>query len=155
MLMSRRGFLASGVAAAVSLSAAAEEKRRQGMGVVIHSYSIRQGGDKAANLGDPISFLEFCRDRGAGGVQTSLGVRDEDYAGRLRKLCEQHGLFVEASIWLPRSKSDVERFTAEIATARRCGATVARTVLMTGRRYEVFSTPEQFKEFADKGRQSL
>jgi sugar phosphate isomerase/epimerase len=154
MRLSRREFLTTTAAAlAAGRAAGADEKRRQPMGVVIHSYGIRQAADK--EVGDPLTFLEFCRTRGAGGVQLPLGIRDEDYAGRLRKQCEQHQLYVEGSIRLPNDRSDVERFTAEIASAKRCGAAVVRSVLMTGRRYEVFNAAENFKEFATRSRQSL
>src|SRR5579859_3169753 len=156
MPLSRRNFLiASTIGITSSWPAAAAEERRQPMGVVIHSYGIRQSADKEARLGDPLSFLEFCRARGAGGVQVPLGIRDEDYAGRLRKQLDQHGLYIEGSSRLPKDKSDVERFSAEMATAKLCGAAVVRTVLMGERRYEVFETADAFRAFAARGQQSL
>ena len=125
------------------------------MGVVIHSYGIRRSSDKDRRLDDPIAFLEYCRSLGAGGVQTSLGVRDEAYADKLRGMISEHKLYLEGSIALPRDKDDVERFTKEVQTAKRCGVTVFRTVLMNGRRYEVFDGIEAFRKFHEQGKQAL
>jgi sugar phosphate isomerase/epimerase len=49
----------------------------------------------------------------------------------------------------------VERFTAEVRTAKRCGVQVFRTVLMNGRRYEVFNSAEAFRTFFEQGKQRL
>src|SRR5262249_39584911 len=89
------------------------------------------------------------------GVQTSLGVRDDTYAARVRDLLAAHKLYLEGSVALPRDKADVERFTAEVRTVKRCGATVFRTVLMNGRRYEVFDTADGFRKFFEDGKQAL
>ena len=129
----------------------ADQPRTQ-MGVVIHSYGIASASKR---FNDPFTFLDYCRSLGAGGVQTSLGVRDDAYAAKLRDLLEKHKLFLEGSISLPREKTDVERFSAEVRFAKRCGADVLRTVLMTGRRYEIFDTAEAFRTFFEKAKTSL
>jgi hypothetical protein len=108
------------------------------MGVVIHSYSNRRAADRGRGFDDPQTFLDYCRGLGAGGVQTSLGARTEAQAEKLRAFAEKHKLYLEGSIALPRDKDDADRFTAEVRTAKQCGAGVFRTVLMSGRRYEVF-----------------
>ncbi len=125
------------------------------MGVVIHSYAIRKSNDKQRRFDDPLTFLDYCRTLGAGGVQTPLGVRDDAYAAKMRDLLAAHKLYVEGSIALPRDAGDLERFTAEVRTARDCGAKLFRTVLMTGRRYEVFDSAEAYRTFFAQGRQSL
>jgi sugar phosphate isomerase/epimerase len=127
------------------------------MGVVIHSYGIRNrpSADKERRFDDPYTFLDYCRSIGAGGVQTALGVRDDAYAGRLRDLMAAHKLYLEGSIPLPRDQDDVERFTAEVRTAKRCGAAVFRTVLTSGRRYEVFDSADAFRQFVERGKQAL
>jgi sugar phosphate isomerase/epimerase len=125
------------------------------MGVVIHSYGIRRSADKEHRFDDPLNFLDYCRGLGAGGVQTYLGVRDDAYAARLHELMTAHKLYLEGSIALPRDKGDLERFTAEVRTVKRCGATAFRTVLTTGRRYEVFDSADGFRKFLEEGKQSL
>jgi sugar phosphate isomerase/epimerase len=125
------------------------------MGVVIHSYWMRRGAEKGRGFEDPLTFLDYCRTLGAGGVQTSLGVRDDAYAAKLHDLLAAHKLYLEGSIALPRDEADVERFTAEVRTAKRCGVTVFRTVLMNGRRYEVFDSAEAFQKFFAQGQRAL
>lgn len=158
MNYSRREVLAAGIGSFLHLAARAGDERsgtRPAMGVVIHSYGIRRSADKEAGVADPLTFLDYCRSLGAGGVQTSLGVRDEAYSARLRDTAEKHQLYVEASIGLPRTKEDVARFAAEVRTAKACGADVFRTVFMTGRRYEVFDRLDEFRRFMDQARQAL
>src|SRR5262245_42643682 len=113
----RRGFLAgvTGLAAA-SVLGADEPNARSRLGIVIHSYSIRPSKEKG--LADPLRFLEFCRKRGAGGIQLPLGVRDADYARRLRDAAEKAGMYVEGSLRTPKDRGDVERFEAEVKTAK-------------------------------------
>ena len=82
-------------------------------------------------------------------------MRDETYAARLRAVLEKHKLYLEGSISLPRDKTDVKRFTAEVQTAKRCGARVFRIVLMNGRRYEVFDSDKGFRTFFEQAKQSL
>jgi sugar phosphate isomerase/epimerase len=142
---------AGAVPALASLAAVAglsAEPERTGMGVIIHSYSLRR-------FTDPLAFLEYCQARGAGGVQIGIGVRDEAYAAKLREQLESKRMFLEGSIRLPQDRADVERFAAEVRSAKQCGARVLRTVMLSGRRYEVFNTAEDFRHFADKSWQSL
>jgi sugar phosphate isomerase/epimerase len=154
MRATRREFLAACAAAAPALLTRAAEALPAGMGVVIHSYGIRRA-DKESHLDDPLTFLEYCHALGAAGVQTSLGARDEAYAARLRARAAEHKMYLEGSARLPRDKADVERFAAEMRTAKDCGAAVVRTVLMDGRRYEVFESAAAFRKAAEQARASL
>jgi sugar phosphate isomerase/epimerase len=158
MHWTRRQVLAAGawtLLSSVARSDPSKDALRTPMGIVIHSYGLRRSSDKDARLDDPLSFLEFCRSRGAGGVQTSLGVRDDAYADKLRAQLLEHKLYLEGSLALPRDKDDVERFAKEVDSAKRCGAAILRTVLMNGRRYEVFDNNEAFLEFLKQGKQAL
>jgi sugar phosphate isomerase/epimerase len=157
MVSTRRQVLAAGVGGLLGLVARAEPVAKspaERMGVVIHSYGIRRSVEKG-RFDDPLTFLEFCQSRGAGGVQTGLGRREDASAGKVRSFVEANKLYLEGSISLPRDKADVERFAAEVRTAKRCGATLFRTVLMNGRRYEVFDSAEGFRAFFDQGKQAL
>jgi sugar phosphate isomerase/epimerase len=158
MTTTRRTFLAAGAGSLLGACAwadAGKDAPRPHMGVVIHSYGIRRSADRKPGLGDPLTFLEHCRKLGAGGVQTMLGVRDEDYATRVRRLLDKHQLYLEGSIALPREKADVKRFSAEVLTLVNCGGTLFRTVLMGGRRYEVFKDMKGFRNFVAQAKQSL
>jgi len=129
------------------------------MGIVLHSYHLRRAADKdrpaSERIDDPLTFLEYCRQLGAGGVQIALGARDEAYAAKLRQRADAAGLYLEGSVQLPRDKHDLERFTAEVRFAGRCGASVLRTTLMNGRRYEVFDTVEAYRRFREDSGRSL
>jgi sugar phosphate isomerase/epimerase len=158
MQWTRRDVLAAGAASLVGLAARGDQDKdapRTHMGVVIHSYGIRRAADKERDFGDPLTFLDYCRTVGAGGVQTSLGVRDEAYAVKVQDLLTTHKLYAEGSISLPRDKDDVGRFSDEVRTAKRCGATVFRTVLTNGRRYEMFDSAEAYRKFLDQAKQAL
>jgi sugar phosphate isomerase/epimerase len=156
MRWTRREVLAAGAASLLGGTARAERlKGIAPMGVVIHSYGNRRAADRERRFDDPQTFLDYCRSLGAGGVQTSLGARAEDQAEKLRAFAEKHKLYLEGSIALPRDKDDAERFTAEVRTARQCGAKVFRTVLMSGRRYEIFDSAAAFRKFFDQAKQSL
>ena len=156
MRWTRREVLAAGAAGLLGGAARAEGPRgRAPMGVVIHSYWNRRAADRGRRFDEPQTFLDYCRGLGAGGIQTSLGARAEDRAERLRAFAEKHKLYLEGSITLPRDKDDAARFTAEVRTAKQCGARVFRTVLMSGRRYEVFDSAAAFRTFFNRARQSL
>jgi sugar phosphate isomerase/epimerase len=129
------------------------------MGVVIHSCPIRSAASRKQNdavpFSDPVRFLEHCRALGAGGIQVSIGTRDREYVGRLREKAQAAGMYLEGSIRLPQDRADVDRFTSEVRTAKEAGATVLRTVAMTGRRYETLATAAAFREFAMQAERSL
>jgi sugar phosphate isomerase/epimerase len=157
-LVHRRGFIAAGIGALCATTGlSGSEVPRSRLGMVIHTYSIRSGAKTAgaAEFGEPLNFLEHCRQLGAGGIQVSIAGRDGEYARRLRRAAESAGMFVEASIRLPRDKADAERFTAEVRAAVEAGVSVLRTVALSGRRYEVFSTAGEFEEFALRARESV
>lgn len=154
----RRELLAAGAGSLLGLLARGDDlpgKPRPPMGVVIHSYSIRRSAEKGRGFDDPLTFLDYSRNLGAGGVQTSLGMRDDAYAAKLHDLMAAHKVYLEGSIALPRDEADVKRFAAEVRTAKRCGVKVFRTVLMNGRRYEVFDTIKAFREVFSQAQEAL
>ena len=64
-------------------------------------------------------------------------------------------MYLEGIVSLPRDQADLERFEAEIRTAKRAGAEVVRTVMLSGRRYETFATAAAFRRFAEASAHSL
>ena len=147
----RRRFLAAS-AALFAGGVRADDRQKRRLGVVIHSYPIRS---REKGFSDPSKFLDFCRERGAAGVQLPLGTRPADEARQLRALAEKHGMYLEGSVRPPKDKADVDRFGTEIKTAHECGATVVRTVMLGGRRYETFRTAKEYAAFADGALASL
>lgn len=130
-------------------------RKPQRLGIVIHSYAYRRAADAASRFGEPLAFLDYCHEIGAGGLQTGIGTRDAAYAKKLRERAEAHGMYLEASVSLPKDRADVERFAAEIQTAKACGITVVRTAMLSGRRYETFDSLDAFRRFAEQSWQSL
>lgn len=163
MSLNRREWLAACGAGLAALTndrarAAASAEGGSRLGMVLYSFSVRLAADRKANvpgLSDPLTFVEHCHERGAGGVQVPIGVRDAAYIARLRDKVAGYGMYLEGSVRLPQDRADVERFTAEVRTARESGATVLRTVSLSGRRYETFATAVAFREWADRAWQSL
>lgn len=154
-------LLAAGAAAAASphwLTAQAQPKQ-SGLGLVIYCCRLRrqalQKEKPDFDLYEPRNFLEHCRRVGAGGMQAALGVRDQKYLSALRQQAEQHDLFLEAIVRPPQDRADVERFSAELETAKGAGALAVRTVVMPGRRYERFDSLAEFRKFSDRGRKML
>lgn len=159
--MDRRRFLltmAGGLATSALSSAGPNTPLRSKLGIARFSCNIRgraeRSGEVAARIGNPLDFLRYCHDLGAGGIQDGIGSRDESYTRQLRRYAEDHDLFIEGSASLPRDRGDIERFGAQVRTAKRAGAKVIR-VAIGGRRYEQFDKLEQFRAFAERSRKSI
>lgn len=134
-------------------------KPKTGLGLVAYCSRYRRAWmkekDRKFDLYQPQNYLDFCRQVGAGGMQVRLGEMDEPSAVALRKNAEQAGMFVEAIVTPPVTKRDLDRFDAEMRTAKQCGALAARTVIVPGRRYERFKTLREFDQFVERGRKML
>lgn len=158
--ISRRTFLAAAPALAAArhlLAAAGAATARTGIcAFSCHRHwkavTDRQPGVKFT---DVIGFYEYGRALGAEGVQNSLRGLDAASAGRLRTLVAQTGGYFEADVRLPKDEGGIAGFEQEVLLARETGATVARATLMNGRRYEVFKTIDEFREFRLRAGRSL
>jgi 3-oxoisoapionate decarboxylase len=155
--MTRREFTAAGLTALAGFAAHAEDAPAgANMGLLSYSYGRRASAEKDKGFSDPVKFIEFARSRGANAVQLSLGARSEADAALVRKASEKHGVAVEGIVSPPKeAKADRDRFAAELAAARNAGATVVRTVLLGGRRYEVFEKEQEFADFAKRAEEAL
>ncbi len=165
--MCRRQFLRHAAMAGLGATAGcrvavAGESSRTGMGLVTYSLGIHQKAGKAGKAGtidrdlsDPMVFLEACREFGAGGMQFPFGARAAGSTRAVREAAERHGMHVEAIVGLPKDGATLDRFEGELVAAREAGATVARTTMLPGRRYEQFKTREAFVEACAAGLASL
>ncbi len=156
----RRAMLAACAGAVPTLAAMpSEDGPSSPLGLVIHSLPVRGAADRGRRpedrIGDPMRFLEYARSLGARGIQVGIGARDDAYADALRACAEAAKMFLEGIVSLPRDEADSGRFEAEIRTARRAGATIVRTVMLSGRRYETFDSATSFRQFADRAFASL
>jgi sugar phosphate isomerase/epimerase len=163
--LGRRRFLAglavgSGIAALNRLAVGGEAPvRRSKVGLASDCWNVHQraqvGKGQKGDLSDPQLFLERCYQLGAGGMQAPLGVRDEAYCSTLRRWAEAHEMYIEGSSSLADSRFDAERFEKEVVTAKAAGAAVVRTVVIPGRRYEQFSSAEEFARSSQRAAQRL
>ena len=154
-----KGLSALAASAAWPSHAAEPSERISGMGVVIYDFNLLrrslQKQDPPQNLFDPLTFLKHCHSLGAGGIQANLGIMQPAAIKPLREFAERHDLFIDAIIGPPKDRGDVERFAAEIQTARDVGVQAVRTTIIPGRRYERFKTLAEFREFERRGETML
>ena len=122
------------------------------LGIGMHSYGLHW---KAKRFHDALTFLEYAHELGAAGVQVSIGNRDGGYTRSLRQRCENWEMYLESQATLPSDDSQKERFAAEVRSAHAAGATVMRTAMLSGRRYETFNTAQEFETFAAKSWKAL
>jgi sugar phosphate isomerase/epimerase len=159
MTLTRREMLAACATALPGIGAwAAGPGERQHLGIVIHSFPVRTAADRAAGkpgIAEPLAFVEHCHALGAGGVQVGIGARDQAYLKQLRKKLDAFGMYLEGIVRLPADRADVDRFDAEVRSAKEAGAAVARTVLLNGRRYETFGSAAEFDRWAERSFRSL
>ena len=155
MLVSVAGGLSAAMLGPAGRLLGSTSAERTPLGVCVYCLGIRSRAERArgtpTDFTDPLSFLEYCRQLGAGGIQVPLGTKDEAYTAKLRRRAEDHGMFIEGILGLPRDRADVERFEAEVRTAKRAGANVIRVVIIPGRRYERFDSADEFRKLAEQG----
>jgi len=128
------------------------------LGLVLYALGLRRRHRWRQLYPDapvPIALLEECLHFGTGGIQCSLDSRKPEVAAEVRRRAEAESLHVEAIIQPPQDDADVVRFEQDIKVAQTAGATLARTVILPGRRYEQFTDLETFREFEVRGLQSL
>ena len=143
--MTRRAFTATLAALPASLAAAPTgpgPKSQMGLGTA--SCFNRARADKG--FAETLNFIEYARGLGFGGVQAGLTESTREYANKVRRACDQAGMYYEVSARLPRTDSDLEDFKDLVRAAKVAGASVIRTVLFSGRRYENHDTYETFDE---------
>ena len=160
MATTRREILAAGLMAAASpVTSFGQTRASNPLGLVIHSFPVRAAGDRdrrpSDRFADPVRFLEHARSLGARGIQVGIGAREPAYADDLRGRAEAASMDLEGIASLPRDEGDVGRFEAEIRTAKRAGAAIVRTAMLSGRRYETFDSLAAFRQFADRSAHSL
>lgn len=162
--MKRREFigcvLKAGVIAATLPAQGAEKGiARKRLGIGMHSYgahwAVARTNPVQVRFSDALQFLEYGHDIGAGGVQVAIGACGPDKAKQLRERVETLQAYIEGQTSLPRSPEDVGRFDDEVRDAKAAGATVIRSALLGGRRYETFDSADAFRQFASRSWKSL
>lgn len=146
--MTRRQFAALAAAAPAALSTLSGAPRTA-VGVGSASYHFRAGVERQRGetpITDPVRFAEYCAELGAGGIQAALPSSNGGYAGKVGNILRKNGMYFEASAQLPRSEADLDSFRDTVRAAEQAGASVIRTVLFAGRRYEAYTDMAHFQE---------
>lgn len=129
------------------------------MGIVVHSYGARWNSkvpsEKYPGFENALQLIKHCHQIGAGGVQIGVNNWTSDFAKKVRDQRENLGMYLEGSIGLPKSKDDIDNFEKEVLASKEAGATILRTVCLSGRRYENFKTEAEFIDFKAKSILSL
>ena len=118
-------------------------------------WKSAQSGKLPVPFQDGPGFYRYARTLGAEGVQASLRGLETEAARRFRGQVEADDGYFEGELSLPRSETELPAFETQVRLVREAGATVARTVLLGGRRYEVFKTQSEFRQFQDQASQRL
>jgi 3-oxoisoapionate decarboxylase len=143
--MTRRTFV-SALAAATATHALAAPPRAK-MGVASTCFmTVRRPRDF-------FEFMNYCDSLGAGGVQAGLANTEPEYLGRVRQRAEQVGLYLEVMAGLPAA--DSAAFERTLVAGKQIGARCARVGCLSGRRYETFSSLDDWKQFVAKSKDSL
>ncbi len=120
----------------------------------ILAYALRSrasGGFRNAE-----TFVEHCREIGAGGIQVPLSWLEATAPGRVRKASRGlDEMWVEMAIDLPRDQADLGEFQSRLREARNCGAEVVRASLLNGLRWEMHKDEEAVEDFARQVWKSL
>ncbi len=156
--MKRRTFMTSAAVAAASVSSLHAALTGKRMGIVIHSYGKRWQGKyssiKNPPFQDALDVLDHVRGLGVGGLQIMVKGWTTEFAGKVRATCESYHIALEGSIGLPKNESDVPRFENELRVGKEGGATIFRSAT-GGRRYELFSSLEEFHHFKEAAIKSM
>jgi 3-oxoisoapionate decarboxylase len=132
--------------------------RRSQLGVVIYALASHQRLQWAAKKSQSplcLTFLEQCHRVGAGGIQYPFTPKEADLVPELHRRADRYGMFVEAIVNLPSDDSGLDDFEAQLRLAKEAGASVARTVMLPGRRYEQFTSYAEFKDSEQRGLERL
>src|SRR3569623_2038665 len=136
------------LAAASAMPAFAAAKKKSPLGVAQtalgHYFRKLRGGQEGRGAPDPVATVEYVGGMGGGGVQMSIPL-DTDIK-KLRRALDKNGMFYEGDIRLiAKPGDDTSEFEKGLAMYKELGAPVVRTVCFVGRRYENFSTMEQYQ----------
>jgi sugar phosphate isomerase/epimerase len=132
--------------------------KRTEMGIVTYSFNIHQKnrwGGRYQGMSPALAFLEECHRLGAGGIQFPFGPGDVLSLQEIRSRADTYGMRVEGILTMPASKDELERFEHALNWASKAGATLARTTVIPGRRYEQFKTLEAFHDAEHRALKSL
>ncbi|HEV2349892.1 MAG TPA: TIM barrel protein [Terriglobia bacterium] len=145
-MITRRRFLTTVAAAGAARPSASRSgfvppriPPRTPMGVNIYSFGFGQRGKST------LEFLNYCAALGAGGVQAGLTSLDSAFINKVRERAEKLHMYLEVIARLPQD--DTAAFEQTVAAAKNVGAICIRSACLSGRRYETFSSLDDWNQF--------
>jgi sugar phosphate isomerase/epimerase len=101
---------------------------------------------RASGKIDPIQVVEHVHGLGGGGVQFTVPL-DADLK-KLRASLEKNGMFLQGDLdLLTRHMNDLPAFEQALKNYKVLGADCVRVVCFVGRRYETFTSLQQYKDW--------
>jgi sugar phosphate isomerase/epimerase len=153
-----RGIDAS-VASAFAADVTSVSPKPTSLGLLTYCFVLAQRARSELpdlpDYSDPLVFLREAARIGANAVQIPFGALTPEQIRAVRELSEAKGIALETTLVLPRSEADAGRFEAELRTLRELGVTIARTVVLPGRRYEQFPTLASYEAALAGAREQL
>jgi len=166
-MISRRQILAMAGAAsawsAIRPSAGAQNAAPSVGTPIAIKGPVRMGASPAAFMGafmgsrttgKSFDMIEHCHGLGLGGIQWNPPSTDPKEIKEFRQRLENYNMHLVCDPNLPKQKSDVDAFEAQVKAYREAGAAVFHAAL-TGRRYEDFDNLEPFKEMFEGIKKSV
>src|SRR5258706_1023408 len=152
-MTTRRDVMLGGaaLAAASAIPAFAADRAKSPLGVAqtaLGHYFRKARGDNpnARGPADPIATVDYVRGLGAGGVQMAIPL-DTDVK-KLRARLERHQMFFEGDIrLLDKPGDDTAAFDKGLRMYKELGAPCVLTVWFVGRRYETFTSLQQYQDW--------
>jgi sugar phosphate isomerase/epimerase len=99
---------------------------------------------------DTLEFLEHCHALGAAGIQAPI----HSDPATLRNRADQLGMYIEGWVSMPKGE-DTSDFEEGLRTAKLAGAVAVRSACLSTRRYETFTSFEQWREFETASNASI
>lgn len=153
--MNRRRLLSAMVATALPVWAVAGGPR---LGLTTASYTRRWRGKYSSVANPPfrdvLDVMDHIRSLGLASLQVPVEGWAAELARQVRQTCESYDMTVEGSVKLPANAGDAGRFEKELRIARDAGASVFRSA-MGGRRYEIFTSRQDFEAWKTGALKSL
>jgi len=105
------------------------------LGGTMSAFSLRIRASRSG--GQPFDMIEHCHNLGLAGVQVNPPSTDPDAIEKFRARLEGYNMYLVCDPELPRQKSDMGAFEAQVKAYKEAGASAFHAAL-TGRRYEDF-----------------
>jgi sugar phosphate isomerase/epimerase len=118
--------------------------RRTTMGLTSDSFqSVRFASPQRLLSVDRL--MELAALAGAAGAHGGMPDIDFEWARRTREMREELDMYVEIQTFLPRANEDISVFEHAVKVAKEAGASSLRVACVLGRRYELFTSLEDWK----------